>query len=45
MPSVLLYWPTRPETDGGGMTVKVEPSQQYSVKFGCHVTDGNRRAV
>ena len=45
MPSVLLYWPTRPETDGGGMTVKVEPSQQYSVIFYCRVTDGSRGAV
>ena len=29
------------EADDGGTTVEVEPSQQYSVTFCYHVTDGS----
>ena len=29
------------EVDVGGMAVEVEPSQQYSFTFCCHVTDGS----
>ena len=39
MPSILSSWPTMLETDVGGMTVEVEPSHWYSVKFCCHATD------
>jgi hypothetical protein len=45
MPPVLLCWSTTSEVDVGDMTVEVEPSRQYAVKFCCHATDDSRRAV
>ena len=42
---ILFCWPTTSEADGGGMTVEVEPSHQYSITCCCHVTDGSRGAV
>ena len=45
MPPVLLCWPTTPEADVGDMSVEVEPSHQYSVKFCCHAADDSRGAV
>ena len=30
------------EADIDGMTVEAESSQQYSIKFCCHATDGSR---
>jgi hypothetical protein len=35
MPPNLLCWPTTSEADVGDMTVQVESSRQYSVKFCC----------
>lgn len=37
-----FYWPTASEADFGGMAGETEVSQQYSIKFYCHVTDGTR---
>ena len=45
MPPILLCWPTMLETDGGAMAVEDEPSQQHSVTFCCHATDGGTGAV
>ena len=45
MPPILLCWPTTTEADVGDMTVEVEPSQQYSIKFCCRATDDSRRIV
>ena len=44
MPPILLCWPTTSEVDIGGMTVEVEPAQQYSITLCCCVTDHSRRA-
>ena len=44
-PPVLLCWPITSEANVGGMAVEVEPSDQYSVMFCCHVTHGSRGAV
>ena len=44
VPPMLLCWPTTSEVDVGGVAVKVEPSNQYSIAFCCHVTDGSRGA-
>ena len=32
-------------SDGGGIAVEAELSHQYSITFGCHVTEGSRGAV
>ena len=45
IPPILLCWPMTSEANGGGVAVEVEPSQQYSITFCCHVTDGSREAV
>ena len=39
MPPILLCWSRTSEADGGGMTLKIEPSHQYSITFSCSVTD------
>jgi len=41
----MLAHNTTPEADADGMTVEVEPSHQYSIKFCCRVTDVSRGAV
>lgn len=33
------------EVDVDGTTVEIEPSHQYSIKFCCCATDGNRGKV
>ena len=33
MPSILLFWPMRPEADVGGTAVGIEPSHRYSTIF------------
>ena len=45
VPPFLLGWSTTTDTNGGGMTVEVEPSHQYLITFCCHVTDGSRGAA
>jgi len=45
MPHILLCWPVTAEAGAGDMAAEVELSQQYSITFCCHVTDGSRRAV
>ena len=45
MPPILLCWLTTSEVDIGDVAVEAEPSQQYSVSFCCHGTDGSRGAV
>jgi len=45
MPPILLCWPTTSEANVVDMTVEVEPSRQYSVKFYCRATDDSRGAV
>ena len=45
MPPILWCWPLTADVHVGGMAVEVEPSQQYSVTFCCHVTDGSRGAL
>jgi len=42
---VSLCHPATSEADVGGMTVKVEPSHQYSVTYCCSVADGSSGAV
>jgi hypothetical protein len=42
IPPVLLCWPTASQADVRDMTVEVEPSRQYSVKFCCRATDDSR---
>lgn len=42
---VSLCHPATSEADVGGMTVKVEPSHQYSVTFCCRVIDGSRGPI
>jgi hypothetical protein len=39
---ILLCWPTTSEADVDDMAVEVEPSRQYSVKFGCRAPDDSR---
>lgn len=41
--SIILYWPTVSEADGG-MAAEVEPSPQYSTEFCFCATDCSRRA-
>ena len=45
MPPILLRWRTMSEANVVDMTVEVEPSRQYSVKFHCRATDDSRGAV
>jgi len=45
VPPVLLCWPTTSKADVGDMSVEVEPSRQYSVKFCGRATDDSRGAV
>jgi len=45
MPPILWCLPTMSEVDTDGMTVKVEPSHQYSRTFFCCGTDVNRGVV
>jgi len=42
---ILLCWSMISEVDAGGMEVKVEPYQQYSIKFCCCVIHSSRGAV
>jgi len=44
MPAILLCWAMKSVATAGDMTVKVEPSQQYSITFCCHARDGRRGA-
>ena len=38
---ILLRWTMRSEADVADTAVEAEPSQQYSIMFCCHVTDGS----
>ena len=42
---ILLSCPTMSEEDVGCMAVETELPCQYSIPFGCHVTNGSREAV
>ena len=39
VPPFLLGWSTTTDTNGGGMTVEVEPSQQHFIASCCCVTN------
>jgi len=45
MSPILLCWSTMTEADVGGMATEAEPSQQNSLTFCYHVTDGSIWAV
>jgi len=44
MPPILFCWLTISKADVVSIAVEVQPSHQYSIMFGCHVTDGSRGA-
>lgn len=41
MPPILLCWLVTSEVNVGDMTVRIETSCQYSIKFNYHKTDGS----
>jgi len=43
-PPIFWCWPTMSEVDVGGMVAEPEPSQQYSINFGCCATDGSNKS-